>query len=140
LGQHGLLQISPDGRELAMVSGSGSPMGMFMWATANIHRYNLSADHTQATFLSTYSEANAAFHYMDYSPQGQYLYYTRTGLTLGSATHQIMRQNLSNAVVSPVSGRGGDIRRTKHGTILQEERAKELRQASEVQTPQGQLP
>jgi hypothetical protein len=35
-----------------------------MWATANIHRYNLSADHTQATFLSTYSEANAAFRYM----------------------------------------------------------------------------
>jgi RHS repeat-associated protein len=101
-----------------MVSGSGSPMGMFMWATGNIHRYNLSADHTQATFLSTYSEGNAAFHYMDYSPGGQYLYYTRTGLTLGSATHQIMRQNLSNAVVSSVSGRGGDIRRTKHGTML----------------------
>jgi RHS repeat-associated protein len=118
LGQHGLLQVSPDGSELAMVSGSGSPMGMFMWATANIHRYNLSADHTQATFLSTYSEANAAFHYMDYSPAGQYLYYTKTGLTLGSATHQIMRQNLSNAVVSSVSGRGGDIRRTKHGTML----------------------
>jgi hypothetical protein len=30
----------------------------------------------------------------------------------------VKRQNLSNAVVSSVSGLGGDIRRTEHGTML----------------------
>ncbi|MBK8613520.1 MAG: hypothetical protein IPN85_08485, partial [Flavobacteriales bacterium] len=119
IGQHGLLQISPDGRELAMVSGSGAPMGMFMWATANIHRYSLSADHTQATFLATYSEGNAAFHYMDYSPAGQYLYFVKSGITLGGATHEVKRQNLTTTVVtSVVRDYGGDIRRTKHGEML----------------------
>jgi hypothetical protein len=102
-----------------MVSGSGSPMGMFMWATGNIHRYNLSADHTQATFLSTYSEANAAFRYMDYSPGGQYLYFVKSGITLGGATHQVKRQNLTTTTVNTVVNNfGGDIRRTKHGEML----------------------
>jgi RHS repeat-associated protein len=59
------------------------------------------------------------YHGNDYSPGGQYLYFVKSGITLGGATHQVKRQNLTTTTVNTVVNNfGGDIRRTKHGEML----------------------
>ncbi|MBL8001160.1 MAG: hypothetical protein JNL05_04280 [Flavobacteriales bacterium] len=117
--QQGLLQLRPDGAELAFVTADGPLLLNTLWApTVTVHRYALSPDHLAASYLGAYDEVDAAIHYLDYAPGTQYLYFVRTGLTFGTATHEVKRLDLATNTADVITGEGGDIRRTKHGDML----------------------
>ena len=118
----GEMQVSPTGGHLALVHRAPSMnMGPLTNGDWRIRVYSLGPDHTTAALVDEVERNDHFIHSVDFSPAGEYIYWTETGKT---STNKYTMGNLRRAELvdlttsEALNAKGGDVRHTHDGLML----------------------
>ncbi|MBK6628570.1 MAG: RHS repeat-associated core domain-containing protein [Flavobacteriales bacterium] len=107
----GRLMPDPDGRRLAYVRAHGPNTGLLQWNNAELRVLHLAPDRLSLTGTPiTWTTTNGRVTGLDFSPAGDYLYYTVSGL-MYPGTQRLYRKPLSGGAPASVLNGVTDVRR-----------------------------
>ncbi|MDQ3100743.1 MAG: hypothetical protein M3R08_05105, partial [Bacteroidota bacterium] len=118
---YGEMQVSPDGRYLAVTSRITLPgSGLYNWGDHTIRLYEISEDRLTLTLQSPPAIlTNKKVSGLDFSPEGNFLYYVWTGNYDEVQGHHLRRLTVPGLGADSYAPRPvWDVRRTKHGQML----------------------
>jgi YD repeat-containing protein len=113
---YGEMQVSPDGRYLAMTNRHTDAVFYGFQADHMLHLFRINAADGSLTPLSTHLVEEAAVSSLDFSPESEFLYFITTSTGGG---HTAMRVDVPGlTTVEGILKGGTEVRRTTHGHML----------------------
>jgi len=113
-GEHGEMQISPDGKYLAVSSRTQS-FGVFLPGNSQLRLYRITSSDGTLGLVNTQNYTNRTISGLDFSPNGDYLYFVTTAANVTRAN----RVELPTMAVTETILLGAtEVRRTVHGAML----------------------
>ena len=117
----GEMQVSPDGRYLALTSRVQAPTqanqqgSLYDWGTYQIRLYRISQDHQTLTLQATYDLPGQYASGLEFSPTSAYLYYVHTSASNGYSVRRLRLPDLSQD--QGIAKGAAEVRRTSHGQL-----------------------